>query len=63
MKHRQKANDEFGHLGGQFDSLLSTDNDNNALVSAGGSEAKRKAAAIEAIVAICEVEACVMPHG
>ena len=46
-------------------SLTSTtaDNDNNALVSAGGSEAKRKAAAIEAIVAICEVEVCVMAHG
>ena len=26
-------------------------------------EAKRKAAAIEAIVAICEVEVCVMAHG
>lgn len=55
MKHRQKASDEFGHLGGQFDSVLSVDHDEDAMVTANASEARRKAAAIDAIVAICDV--------
>ena len=59
VKHRQKASDEFGRLGGQFDSVLSVDNDEDAMVTAGTSEARRKAAAIDAMVAICEVGVCV----
>ena len=58
VKHRQKASDEFGRLGGQFDSVLSVDNDEDAMVTAGTSEARRKAAAIDAMVAICEVSVC-----